>query len=174
MGYNWCSASVLSATLCFHSALSAILWFQPHAAAPNATLKTNGFFDARGQFMVPEAANLWVQSHNYEGPQGAGYHRWFHKSPLFYDLYRLCRLTEFVTILAGINDKTRQSSWQNPTWVHWGLVCAARDRGCQCVGGSNCFSFFGLCSIKVSGWNGHYETMGAGAETSRQSRPFEW
>jgi hypothetical protein len=64
MGYNWCSASVLSATLCFHSALSAILWFQPHAAAPNATLKTNGFFDARGQFMVPEAVKLWVQSHS--------------------------------------------------------------------------------------------------------------
>jgi len=36
------------------------------------------------------------------------------------------------------------------------------------------FPFFALCSIKVSGWNGHYETMGAGAETSRQSRPFEW
>jgi len=63
MGYNWCPESVLSAALCFHSALSATLWFQRHAAAPNATLKTNGFLGTSGQFMVPQVANLWVQSH---------------------------------------------------------------------------------------------------------------
>jgi len=67
----------ISAILCFHSALSATLWFQPHAAAPNATLKTNGFFNARGQFMVPEAVKLWVQSH-HKDTQGVGYCGRFH------------------------------------------------------------------------------------------------
>ena len=91
MGYNWCSGSVLSATLCFQSA-SAILWSQPEAAAPNGTLKTNHFLSSSGQFIVPHAANLWVQSHNYEGPQGAGYNRWFHKPPLFHGSCRYCFL----------------------------------------------------------------------------------
>jgi hypothetical protein len=72
MSYDWCAGSGLSAILCFHSALSAILWFQAGVAAPNATLKTNGFFDARGHFMVPQAANLWVQSHD-ENAQSVEY-----------------------------------------------------------------------------------------------------
>ena len=36
------------------------------------------------------------------------------------------------------------------------------------------FPFFALRSIKVSGWNGNYETMGAGVKASRQSSPSEW
>ena len=116
MVYNWRAGSVLSATLCFHSAFSAILWFQPHAAAPNATLKTNGFCDVRGQFMVPEAAKLWVRSHDYERSQSMSYNRRLHKSPLFRGLRSYgWRLPGFVTILAAINDRVRHHSWQNPT-----------------------------------------------------------
>jgi hypothetical protein len=59
--------------------------------------------------MVPRAANLWVQSHDYERSQGMTYNRRLHKFPLFCGLHFgcFCRLSEYLTILADINDKTR-------------------------------------------------------------------
>jgi hypothetical protein len=43
-------------------------------------------------------------------------------------LEETCRLTEFVTILATINDKARQDSWQNPTYS-----CGRVPRGVGCA-----------------------------------------